>query len=191
MFEDFETQFKQERKESADAADVFVSACRDGDVQAMLEAVDWLNETTNGWPLAMKRASRLSEVSPAITSAFLKVWIESKGLAFKVHNRRFVADALWVLLDDGYTGPPIRVYRGTSKKEHRNRTYGFSWSTQCSVARNFANLRGTNGVVLETFAPASAIIMVRENEGYYDEGKVLIDPFAINRVSLCAASSSL
>jgi hypothetical protein len=46
--------------------------------------------------------------------------------------------ALRVLLLAGYSGPPLTLYRGTSNHERRRRLYRFSWSTDATIARRFA-----------------------------------------------------
>ena len=39
-----------------------------------------------------------------------------------------------------------------------------------------------SGVVLETVAQPAAILLMREKEGYYDEGEIVVDPFRLNVV---------
>jgi hypothetical protein len=58
------------------------------------------------------------------------------------------------------------------------------------MARNFARrntipslsnggflAQGFDGAVLRTVAPASAILLVRKREDYYDEDEVVVDPY--------------
>jgi hypothetical protein len=81
----------------------------------------------------------------------------------------------------------MRLYRGASSREHTRRLFGFSWSSRLDVARAFAQhwrLGEHGGVVLETLAPAEAILLVREEEGHYDEGEVVIDPFKLTKVEV-------
>ena len=50
-------------------------------------------------------------------------------------------------------------------------------------AKDLAHQWG-GGVVLETLAPADAILLVRDDEEYYDEGEVVVDPFKLVRVTV-------
>jgi hypothetical protein len=38
--------------------------------------------------------------------------------------------------------------------------------------------------VLETVAPAAGILLVREEEGFFDEGEVVVDPYRLGAVAL-------
>ncbi|WP_192384090.1 hypothetical protein [Mesorhizobium silamurunense] len=98
-----------------------------------------------------------------------------------------MAGALRILMPPAYRGEPIRLYRGASARERRSASYGFSWSTDRTTARSFGEhwQRSANGgVLLETIAPAQAILLVREVEGYYDEGEVVVDPYGLGPVKL-------
>ena len=50
-------------------------------------------------------------------------------------------------------------------------------------AREIARQWG-GGVVLETLVPAEAVLLVREVEGYYDEGEIVVDPFKLGPVAV-------
>jgi uncharacterized membrane protein YdbT with pleckstrin-like domain len=81
----------------------------------------------------------------------------------------------------------MQLYRGTHSGERRRRLYGFSWTTSIEIARNFAtppHWPGLHGVVLATTAPPGAILRVREEGGYYDEGEVIVDPFRLGKVTV-------
>jgi hypothetical protein len=135
----------------------------------------------------MLRVSKLRGVSDGIHSAFLPIWIESKTLPLKVGHRPTLAAALRVLMPPSYNGPRLRLYRGATAGERRRRLYGFSWTTRIDVARNkfAAQYQDWDGsVVLETVAPPDAILLLREDEKYYDEGEVVIDPFKLSRVDV-------
>lgn len=184
---DFETALAQERRDDLAVARAFSAACASGDVADFMEAVDYLNSrTVDGWRYAMLRVARLQAVSPEIRAAFLGVWIESKMLPLKVGDRRALAQALRVLMPSSYSGPALKLYRGAGARERRCRLYGFSWTTNLEIARDkFAaerRVRTGGSVVLETTAPSEAILLVREDENYYDEGEVVVDPFKLSRV---------
>jgi hypothetical protein len=185
---ELQAEFTRERKNCRVAAAAFARACETGDADTLYEAVDFIQQyTMDGWRLAMKRAGRLPSVSNEIRSAFLEVWIQLKMLPRRVGDRRLLANALRVLMPCTYRGDPMRVYRGTRAGEHRRRIYGFSWTTHMGVAREFADhWRRMEGgaVVLETVAPADAILLVREEENYYDEGEIVVDPFRLGQVKV-------
>jgi hypothetical protein len=82
----------------------------------------------------------------------------------------------------------LRLYRGAGWQERRRRLYGFSWTTRLNHARSFAEhwRQGqSGGVILETLAPPDAILLVRDDEGYYDEAEVVVDPFRLGKVTVC------
>ena len=76
------------------------------------------------------------------------------------------------------------LYRGTGGYERKRRLYGFSWTNSLEIARNFAGhwAAAEGGVILETVAPANAVLLVRKPENYYDEGEVVVDPFRLGPV---------
>ena len=37
---------------------------------------------------------------------------------------------------------------------------------------------------METIAPADAILLVREDEDYYDEGEVVVDPYLLTGIKI-------
>ena len=93
------------------------------------------------------------------------------------------ARALRLLLPRNYRGAPITLYRGTAFRERRFGAYGFSWTEDRAIARNFAEKwKVDGGVLLETVATPEAILLVRKPEDYYDEGEVVLDPFRLGRV---------
>jgi hypothetical protein len=83
----------------------------------------------------------------------------------------------------------VTIFRGAGSGERRRRLYGFSWTTDITIARIFAekhshlnlNLRG---VILRTRAPADAILLIRPPEDYFDEGEVVVDPYHLGKVEL-------
>jgi len=74
------------------------------------------------------------------------------------------------------------------RREHRWRRYSFSWSTDITIAGAFAHKRYETGLdcaLLSTVAPPSAILLKLESSpGYYDEGEVIVDPFALGKVEV-------
>jgi hypothetical protein len=175
----------RERRIDRAGAKALAEACAAGNVEAFLGAVDFLNyRTVEGWRLGMMRVARFPAVSAEIQTAFLNVWIESKGLLGKVRDRPVLAKALPILMPAIYHGAAIQIYRGANWQERRHRRYGFSWTRDRGVARGFAEhwQQVFGGVVLETLAPPDAILLVREDEDYFDEREIVIDPFRLNKV---------
>jgi hypothetical protein len=181
--EDIRKMLTDEQRRARRAARAFVDACRSSDTCKLYEAVDLLNETTDGWRLALKRVANVPAVSDEIRTAFLRVWVEMKMLPLNVGNRGVLANALHLLLPGDYHGPPLRLYRGAIATERRRRLYGFSWTLSIDAAQKFAERWRIDGaVVLETMAPPRSILLVRYDEGYYDEKEVVVDPFLLERV---------
>jgi hypothetical protein len=181
----FAAALAEERRRARLWAKEFARACKAGDVPGLYVACDGLNYAVDSWRLAMKRVGKLPGVSEAIREAFLSVWIESKMLPLRIGDRMVAAAALRVLLPCDYRGEPMRLYRGTRARERTRRLYGFSWTTSMGIAREFAEhwqqMEG-GAVVLETVAPAEAVLLVREEPDYYDESEVVVDPYKIGRV---------
>lgn len=178
-----------ERKADRHGAQAFARACREGNVAMLLRAADFLNDSTiDGWRHAMREVGRMSAVSLDIQQAFLPIWIEAKHLPLSVGHRPTMAKALHVLMPPTSTGAPLHLFRGTTALERERRLYGFSWTTDRQIARRFAEgsqAAPGGSVILEATAPAEAIHLRRENENYYDEGEVVVDPYKIGRVIVC------
>ncbi|MFK5595954.1 hypothetical protein ACFZ8E_02945 [Methylobacterium sp. HMF5984] len=174
------TALAAERAADLQGASAFAASCRTGDVDAMLRAADFLNDRTiDGWRLAMGRVARLSAVSPEIRAAFVDIWIKSKHIPVKVGRRPTMARALRVLMPPIPLAEPLRLFRGTSDTEHRRHLYGFSWSTRSEIAERFAaqaSLGPGGAVLLDTLAPIGSLHLRREDEGYDDEGEVVVNP---------------
>ena len=181
---------RRQRRDAIDASKAFEAACRSGDVEHFREAVKWLHDTCGGWKRAMMRATKLDAVADDIRAAFLIVWIESKYIRQEVGNRRILADALRRLLPRAAAGAPTVLYRGASWMERVRRIYGISWTSRLDIARRFAEqwtqpgVVTYGGVILKTAAPAEAILLTREDENYFDEGEVIVDPFFLGNVEV-------
>jgi hypothetical protein len=177
-----------ERKADRHGAQAFAQACREGDVALLLRAAEFLNDNTiDGWRLAMREVGRLSAVSLEVQGAFLPIWIEAKHLPLCVGHRPTMAKALHVLMPPTGTGAPLHLFRGTTALERQRRLYGFSWTTDREIARRFAEgsqAAPDGSVILEATVPPEAIHLRRENEGYYDEREVVVDPYKIGRVTV-------
>jgi hypothetical protein len=79
----------------------------------------------------------------------------------------------------------LPVYRGATFKERKTHAYGFSWTTKVDAARGFAERwREFEGgaVVLETTAPAEAILQTIDGTATSFESEVIVDPFKLRSV---------
>jgi hypothetical protein len=203
---DLITRLLKERRDAQVVARAFVEAARDGDVSRFVGYSSRLDDEADAWQMAMRGVARIPTVSAAIQSAFIGIWVERKHLPLTVGHRPTMAKAARKLFPGGYTGSSLRLYRGTTLRERRSHAYGFSWTTQQDTARRFANghseaakllaaptshtgaaSRLFQGIVLETAAPADAILLMREDEGYYDEQEVVVDPFCLDEVKVVAS----
>jgi hypothetical protein len=184
-------QLLEERREANRAADNFVRVCRKGRADSIQIAAGLLDDTLEGWRLAMIKIGRLEHVTPEVQNAFVTEWIIRKGVARKVGNRPACATALRLLLPGGYLGPPLMLYRGTDECERRRHLYSFSWTTDVAMARLFAQrhadnaIEGMAGIVLQTIAPPEAVLLIRQPEGTgFDEGEVVVDPYRLGKVTV-------
>jgi hypothetical protein len=189
---DFLLAIKSEQGDRQRAADDFAAAVASGDVDAFDDAVAVLGVTVDAWGLALRRASKVSDISPDIQSAFLEVWVQHKGLGRSTHDRGVLRDALKKLMPPLASPPtaPVQLYRGATIRERVMRRYGFSWSTDKNIARGFAarvprdKVPASEGVLLSVIAEPAAILYARSPAGWYDEGEFIVDPFELRGVKL-------
>jgi hypothetical protein len=160
-----------------------------------VEAIRYLPD---GWTFAFRRVARLSSSVPeTIQHEFQLLWFEAKWLARQCDDKRALLDALRVLFSS-YRGPAVRLWRGAAARELRLRKfYGPSWSASIQeadfFARHFQYCPG-GSVVLETLAPAEAIISVPCLSGpyfedvrgkrQYDEREYLVDGRRLQAVNV-------
>jgi len=180
---------QEEQRQALRAAANFAAVCARGDAEGLYNASLWLDESGDGWRLAMIKIARLVRVTRQIQDAFVSIWVEHKMLPLRVGDRAVLAKALRVLMRGGYGDAPLTLYRGAKSHEHSRRIYNFSWSTDIGIARKFAKHwanpdLNSNGIVLETLAPPEAVLLMRQPEDYFDEGEVVVDPFRLDRVKL-------
>jgi hypothetical protein len=198
---------REERRRALRAARAFVNAAQAGDTECFLKLALALDEEVDAWRLAMLGISRLPTVSNRIKFAFISIWVEHKHLALAVGKRRVMARGAQVLFPKDYTGPSLQLYRGTTRNERRRRLYGFSWTRDLEIAKHFAVAHnsasaqddGLTGIVLQTVAPAAAILLdreqemqligmenrpVAEEERFYNENEVVVDPFLLGKITL-------
>lgn len=186
---EIQTRLQNERRDALKAAANFARACAEGDAEGLYNASLWLDETVDGWRLAMIKVAKLQAVSTAIQQAFLSIWVQHKMPALYIGSRPILAKALRVLMSGGQAHHSLTLYRGTNHRERSRRLYGFSWTTDANIARRFAQNwadpdTGSYGVVLRTKAEPAAILIAREAEDHFDEGEVVVDPYRLGKVEL-------
>jgi hypothetical protein len=183
-----EEQLKRERQQACAGARLFADACRSGDVGQFYAAVEAIRYLPDGWTFAFRRVAKLSSNAPeAIQHEFQLLWFETKWLASQCHDKRALLGALRVLFPP-YQGPTVRLWRGAAAREQcLRKLYGPSWSARIEEADFFARHFQCPGgsVVLETLAPAEAIISAPHLSGpyfadahwkrQYDEYEYLVD----------------
>lgn len=182
---DFRAALREERSRDKQLAKMLADAFAGDDPEKLLQAIDQMEYAVDGWRLALARVGRLGEVSPEVSAAFLNVWIQMKHLPLEVGHRPTMAKALRVLLSPlrPAVSESMKLYRGASARERRSRLYGFSWSQDVNIAESFAEAKRSIGaVVMETLATPEAVLLIREPEGFYDEGEVIVDPYRLGAV---------
>jgi hypothetical protein len=188
----FEKARRLERQNEIAAAKKFLQLTRQGDGDALL-AISENVMPGDAWRLALRRISGLTSVTPEVSRAFEIIWRSQKTIALRVGHRPTVAKALRVLLPQSHDPiDPVRLYRGTNRSEFFHRIFGFSWTTDLEIAKNFAtsNKLLGQGVVLETMAPPGSIFRVFDNDGFFDENEVLVDPFKLAKVRIIPPSKN-
>ena len=163
--EELQQQVSDERRQRSAHARAVVDACARGDAERFYELTDPFDDHPDFWPLAIRFiAGHISEVSPEIQQAFRQIWIETKMVGLRIHDHGALCHALRILTPR-YHGPALRLFRGASARERQRRAYGISWTSSLKAAQRFAETSGNwsaGSVLLETTAPAEAIISVME-----------------------------
>jgi hypothetical protein len=162
--EDFRRRIKEEQRRQRAHAIAVVDACKHGDAERFFHLIYPYDGHPDFWPPAVRSIARvISEVTPEIQEAFRQVWIETKMLSNGVDNRA-LCRALRILMPR-YNGEALRLFRGASALERRRAAYGISWTSNLSMAEQFAEdycAWPGGSVVLETLASPEAIICAVE-----------------------------
>jgi hypothetical protein len=166
----------------------FCEACRAADVEAIRSALSEIGDALL-WPAAAQKVARLGALPLEAQTYMLEYWISSGDtIRDGVNNDLILMKALRVLLPP-YRGPDLTLWRGDSFFNRRCRTYGLSWTASKDIAVGFARAQWRTfeggSVVLETVAPASAIICaphLLNND--YEEDEYLVDRRLLNQVTV-------
>lgn len=183
---------RAEYRQDRDAGMRFARACREGSAALLAEAADAMNESVGGWRAGFRAIVRAGAVHADTPRHFLPIWIEHKALPRSIGHRPTTAAGLRLLMPGARIAAPVRLYRGTTASERRKQLYGFSWSTDPEIAQRFAEERAQalDAVVLVALAPPRAVLLLREDEGYYDEREAVVDPYALAVVAIHARIKS-
>jgi hypothetical protein len=160
---DLEALRKRERMEKRALAAQFVDACRRADRGLLIGLVGAMSEIAPpfAWRTVARAVCRADiEVTDDLRDTFKHIWIASKNLPLKIGDHSATIGMARKLMPK-YSGPSVRLFRGTTAGERRRRIYGLSWSEDASVAEKFAWDRRTvaeGSVVMETTAPPEAIV---------------------------------
>ena len=190
--DDWDAAMRAEYRQDRYAGKLFARACRDGDADLLAIAAGAMNESFDGWRLGFRAIARAGTVHADTPRQFLPIWIEHKALPRRIGHRPTTAAGLRLLMPGARVDGPVLLYRGTTASERRKQLYGFSWSTDPEIARRFAEERALalDAVVLVTLAPPRAVLLLREDEGYYDEREAVVDPYALDAVAIHARIKS-
>jgi hypothetical protein len=141
----------------------------------------------NCWHEAIGQLITGTRPNEVLGRALLGFWI-SYGLhiARSLKGDLILVDAFKHLLPP-YDGPALKLYRGELHSRHVERTYGFSWTPNVSVATMFASRRQSTGeghaVTLEIDAtPAMIAVPPGEHTSWLGEDEYIIDPRLIQTV---------
>jgi hypothetical protein len=169
----------------ATAFDEFCKAIRESNSDQFC-AARLAFERLKCWPAVWEQLSRLPNVDDSFRQNF-----RSRVAISGFHFRQSVQDLTVVIrafrhLLPRYSGPSQKLFRGELLSKHEQRDYGFSWTPSTEVARMFANRRqavdGEPGVLLESIAPAEAIISGPIAGASAEEHEHIVDPNALEDI---------
>ncbi|WP_240865228.1 hypothetical protein [Pseudomonas sp. B707] len=131
-----------------------------GEYGPLLRGPD-VNRHRDEWRALMKELAACAPTSSEVADQFHTQWhVGHHHIRALVDDDELLMDMLWKWLPR-YNGPALLLYRGENFNRFELGKIGTAWSDKESVARMFAgglNAEGKGGVILETIAPADAII---------------------------------
>jgi hypothetical protein len=151
-----------ERRAAKEAANLGISACVMNDVDMLLDGLDAISETIDGWARFFRKAAIIAPPSDEVRAEFTLQWVLRKSRRAGTRHDLTVLAALRRLLLP-YEGSEIRLFRGASARERKRRAYGISWTDDPDIAASFASnspwrSRPGGTVVLECLAKPAAIL---------------------------------
>jgi hypothetical protein len=183
-------QAAQRKRIHASVGD-FVESLRSADSRMFYQALSAL-ELEGALRIAFSKVATLKEISQEGCLLMLRHWIDrGDQLRQAISDDLLLCDAFRASMPR-YHGGDLKIYRGETTWNRRRRRYGLSWTDDPSVAQGFAEgvTRTHEGgsVVLETIAPAQAIICIPKhhtNDPSDDyESEILVDRRCLKRVNV-------
>jgi len=146
-------------------------------------------ESSGLWPQAIRAIGNLATASDIIREGFHTLWtVKGHRIREQVADDDLLLDALPRILPP-YRGPSLILFRGESLARHREKRYGFAWTSRIACAEMFG--RGLNamhpggGVLLRAEVPAIAIIAgPSAHSRYLDEHEFTVDPRLLPSIKL-------
>lgn len=121
-------------------------------------SIDWYREE---WRTLMRELTACAPKDAAIADRFHTQWhVSHHYIRELVDDDELLMDMLWTWLPR-YKGPDLLLYRGENIDRLERGKIGTAWSDKEENAQMFArglNAVGKGGVIMETTAPANAII---------------------------------
>jgi hypothetical protein len=77
------------------------------------------------WQLAFKEFAKLTAVPRKMQSEFQFAWCDTKGHLLRARSHTILCAALHAMMPP-YTGPALRLFRGTTLREHERHEYGLA-----------------------------------------------------------------
>jgi len=176
----------EERRQQRALIKRMEAAARSSDIDAFKDGLEAMDGADDGWRLLLGRVARM----PSPPSAGFRAMFERLMASHGDHLRQECDDLALIKalrsLYPPYRGGGLRLYRGEVAVNRRRRTYGVSWTHDRAIAECFATgIQQTSeggSVLLETDAPAAAIIRIPRAERYTHEREVWVDRRELDHV---------
>ena len=187
MRSDFDVSIDEEDRREQQAIARMVEAVRANDVAAFVQGIDGIESTVFGWRRLFRQLGRIeSEITPEFSGMIERLFAECGDTIRQEVGEDLLTIRVLRRLILPYVGPELTLYRGETFNNRSYRRYGYSWTMSREVGYGFATglMQTTHGgsVLLETVAPASAIIAVRSDGRFDHEQEVWVDRRFLNKV---------
>jgi hypothetical protein len=165
-----------------------IAAARTGDIDTFAEILNDIEfaYAGRGWPRVLRAIARSPQPLPPAFGEYLFHRMIESGEYLRQEAGDLPLIAALRAISPPYAGVSLRLYRGEAAPNRRRRTYGISWTLDRAVAAVFAaGLQQSapgGSVLLETDAPAAAIIRVCVGGRHEAEQEVWVDRRALGQV---------
>jgi hypothetical protein len=190
--------FVAERLRERKAERLFIDGVAQENFDAVVMALATLRDSIHGsFGRALRVASRNRRHSQAFRLDMFNFLVRyGEELRTAAPHDFVLIDFLRAVLPR-YTGPAIALFRGETFMNRKHRSYGFSWSANEKIARDYAqreNWRASQGgsVLLKTKAPARAVICAPALlNNRYGEEEYFVDRRRLTKVVVLERFSQL